>query len=80
MRRCCTQHDWATCAECTEHADPASCGLYNNFISKVIGLVLNSDRRACIVKIRELGRDGFAAHMGERGIQTLPRRNGARQA
>jgi hypothetical protein len=43
-------------------------------VSTVIGVVLNSDRRACVLKVRELGLDGYAAFMAERGRQTLPRR------
>jgi len=36
--------------------------------------MLNSNRQACVLKIRELGLDGYAAFMAERKRQTLPRR------
>lgn len=74
VRLCCKEHERASCAACTEHADPVACGIHNNLISKVIGVVLNSDRRACVMRIRELGPGAFASMMAERGLQTLPRR------
>jgi hypothetical protein len=74
VRTCCAERSYGTCAECTEHADPGGCRTFDGWIARVIGVVLNSDRRACVLKIRELGADGFAAFMAARGRQTLPRR------
>ena len=77
VRTCCGEHSYETCADCKELTDPNDCAKFNNFFSKVIGFVLNSTRQACVLKIRELGADGYAAFMTERKRQTLPRR-GAR--
>jgi hypothetical protein len=74
VRRCCQENAYASCADCQNYCDPRDCRLFDNFISRAIGLVLNSNRRACILRIRDLGHDGYAAFMTERGLQTLPRR------
>lgn len=74
VRSCCAEHQYGSCADCGEHEDPLQCGRFDNFFARVIGVVLNSDRAACIAKIRELGPDGYAAFMAERRRQTLPRR------
>ncbi len=76
-RACCREHGLGSCAECTEHPDPATCATFDNFFSKLIGLVLNSDRRAGVLAIRELGKDGFADLMIREGRPAL-RRHGAR--
>lgn len=74
VRSCCREHGWQSCADCTEHADPKDCRLFDSWIAGIIGVVMNSDRRACILKIREIGRDRYAAYMAEQGRQTIPRR------
>jgi hypothetical protein len=77
VRTCCAEHVYPSCADCEDHSDPNACGLFNNFISKTIGFVLNSNRQACVLQIRKVGLDGHAAFMAERKIQTLPRRGKA---
>ena len=74
VRTCCQEHAYASCADCVDHPDPAGCGRFNNVISRVIGFVLNSNRRACVLKIRELGPQGYAAFMAAQRRQSLPRR------
>jgi hypothetical protein len=74
VRACCIEHHYTSCADCTEFSDPNDCSKFNNFMSKMMGLILNSNRQACILKIRELGLDGYAAFMTERKLQRLPRR------
>jgi hypothetical protein len=74
VRTCCGEHAYSTCADCKELTDPNDCAKFYNFFSRVIGFVLNSNRQACVLKIRELGIEGYAAHMAERKRQTLPRR------
>ena len=53
---------------------PGGCGRFDNVISRVIGLVLNSNRRACVLKIRELGPQGYATLMAGERRHSLPRR------
>lgn len=74
IRTCCGEHGYATCADCKDFADPNDCRKFNNLIANVIGVVLNSNRQACVLKIRELGLDDYAAFMAERKRQTIPRR------
>jgi hypothetical protein len=74
IRTCCIEHSFATCADCGEFTDPNECGKFNNFIAKIFALIFNSNRQACVLKIRELGVDGFAAHMTELKRQSLPRK------
>jgi hypothetical protein len=74
IRTCCSEHSYATCADCKEHTDPNDCGQFNNVIARVLGLLFNSNRRACVLKIRELGAEGFARYMAENGRMSMPRR------
>ncbi len=72
IRSCTTEHGWATCAQCTEFANPKDCKKYNNFISKMVSFVLRSDRSKCIAMIKEKGPEGYASFMTENKRQTLP--------
>jgi len=74
VRACCAEHTYATCADCGEFADPNQCGKFNNVFSKAMFLLFNSNRHECVMKIRELGVEGCAAHMSERRRQSLPHR------
>lgn len=73
VRTCCKEHGWASCADCTEFRDPKQCKKFDSFISKVIGLVLDSDRAKCIGRIREVGPEQFAREMADSKRQSLPR-------
>lgn len=74
IRKCCIEHNYATCAECTEYANPKECKKFNNFIGKVVGVILNSNRAACIYRIKEIGCESYAMEMEAQGLQTLKRR------
>jgi hypothetical protein len=73
VRTCCTGKGIATCAECSEFADPRACGKFNNVISKLFGLVFRSDRAACIEQIRGLGIEGHARTMAESRRHSIKR-------
>jgi len=73
VRACCTEHGFATCADCKEYADPVGCRKFNNFISKVFALLFRSDRRACVLRVRAVGCEAFAAEMASKGLQSLRR-------
>jgi hypothetical protein len=64
---------YASCADCRTYDDPNDCKKFNNAISKVIGFVLRSDRRACIDQIKELGLQGHAATMAAAERHTIKR-------
>jgi hypothetical protein len=74
IRSCCVEHAYATCADCNEHAGPGDCKHFNTPVARLLGFVLNSNRPAGVLKIRELGREGYAAFMADRKIMKLPRR------
>ena len=73
VRSCCQEHHFHTCAECKEFADPVECRKFHNTISKIIGVLSRSNRRACIQMIKTKGLDDFAAYMTANRIQTIKR-------
>lgn len=73
VRACCLEHGHASCADCTEHADPADCRKLNNFMAKVLGVLFNSNRQACLKMIKDKGYDDFAIYMTRNKVQSLPR-------
>ena len=73
VRACCLENGYATCADCRIVADPRDCKKFNNFISKLFGLVFRSDRRACILQIREIGLQGHAERMAASQLHSIKR-------
>lgn len=73
VRKCCIENKLASCADCKTVA-LKDCKMYYNFMSKMIGLLLNSDRSACIKKIGEIGYDEFAKEMALSKSQTIKRK------
>ncbi|MFZ2957297.1 MAG: DUF3795 domain-containing protein [Candidatus Ozemobacteraceae bacterium] len=73
VRTCCIEGGRTTCAECAAHKEPQTCPKFHNFISRLIGFFLRSDRSACIGQIRKIGLDGHAKDMASTRRQTLPR-------
>ena len=73
LRSCCAGKHIANCAGCGEHSEPRECRKFHNWISRVIGFILRSDRRACIMRIREAGPEAFAAEMAAKGAHSIRR-------
>lgn len=73
VRSCCLSNQYSSCAECKEFSNPNDCTMFNNFISKVFGLIFRSDRAACIQQIKEMGIPGHAEKMAEYKHQSLRR-------
>jgi len=73
VRSCCTEHNYATCAECADYPNAMDCGKFNNVMSKLFGLLLRSDRGACIRQIKQLGVAGHAENMAQNKRQTIRR-------
>jgi hypothetical protein len=71
VRTCCKEQGYSSCADCTTVADLKDCRKFTNFLSKAIGVVLRSDRRACILQIRERGLQGHAEDMALHKVQTI---------
>lgn len=62
VRRCCIEHGWQSCAECTL-MPLAECKTFHSFVSKIFAVVFRSDREGCIERIRAIGAEAFAAEM-----------------
>ncbi len=74
IRTCCVDHSYASCADCGDHHDPNRCEKFDNLLARIFAFIFNSNRRACVLKIRELGVEGYAAYMAEQKRQSLPRK------
>ncbi|MBI4859600.1 MAG: DUF3795 domain-containing protein [Candidatus Riflebacteria bacterium] len=73
VRACCLERGHGSCADCTSVHDVRDCGKFHNWISRLIGFVLRSDRAACIACIKEKGRDAFAREMASSRRHSMPR-------
>lgn len=71
VRNCCLQNAYNSCADCKEFLNPMDCGKYNNFMSKLFGLIFKSDRNAGINLIREKGIENFALFMHQKQWQSI---------
>jgi hypothetical protein len=73
IRKCNGEHSWTSCAECTVVADVNDCGKYNNLMSKLFGFIFRSNRKACVERIKAVGREQFAIEMAGLKKHSLPR-------
>ncbi len=71
VRSCCREAKYSSCAECGKFDDPKECKKFHNFFSRAIGLVLRSDRAACISQIKAMGLQGHAEDMASKKRQTI---------
>jgi len=71
VKSCCADNNYASCADCATFQDPADCGKFNNAISKIVGFVLRSDRKACIFQIKKIGLAGHAVNMAAGKRQSI---------
>lgn len=74
IRKCCIDNNYQSCADCTTYSNIKDCKKFNNFMGKIIGVILNSNRLGCINRIGEVGYENYAKEMDEKGLQTLKRR------
>ena len=73
IRTCCLDAKYSSCAECRDFADPADCKKFDNLFSRVIGFLLRSDRRACIMQVKECGLQTHAERMAaKRQVKLRP--------
>jgi hypothetical protein len=73
VRACCKQKAIQSCAECGEFPDPKACTKFNNMMSRLFGLIFRSDRRACIMQIKDLGIEEHAGRMAGLKRQSIRR-------
>jgi hypothetical protein len=72
IRRCCMENNFLSCSDC-KTIELKECNKYNTYISKVFGFIFNSNRSACINRIKEIGYDNFAIEMANNKRQTIKR-------
>ncbi len=75
VRKCTTEKQIPSCGDCDEFSNPMACRKYNNFMAKFFGFLFNSDRGACISRIKEIGPEAFSIEMSKAGMVTIPRRS-----
>jgi hypothetical protein len=73
IRSCCIASGYQSCADCKEFSDPMQCKKFNNFVSKIFGVVFKSDRAGCIKQIKEKGLIKHAELMNELGKPSMKR-------
>lgn len=73
IRSCCIENNYDTCADCKKMA-LKDCRKFNNLFSKIFALVFNSDRCACIERIKEVGQEQFAQEMAQQACQTIKKK------
>jgi hypothetical protein len=71
IRACCLGNHYTSCADCKEFSSPEQCKKFNNFMSKIIGFILCSNRKACIERIKAIGAQQFAIEMAGKGLQSI---------
>lgn len=59
VKKCSTEKNYQTCAQCTEYPDLKKCKKLHNFISIIFGFLFRSNRLANLKKIRTQGLDIF---------------------
>jgi len=74
IRDCCGKNNYETCAECKTFKQAEQCPKFNNLFSKILGFCLNSDRNACIEKIKIMGREQYAQDMAKKKRRTIKKR------
>lgn len=72
VRTCCLEKGYTSCADCTINV--ADCKKFSNFVSKMFAFFFNSDRKACIDRIKTIGTEEYAREMAEKGLQTIRKR------
>lgn len=71
-RKCCIEHNYKSCADCT--IKPIDdCKEFNSFMAKIFSFIFQSDRKACVAKIKNLGYDKYANEMTSNKIMTIKR-------
>jgi hypothetical protein len=67
------ENNLKSCADC-KTVELMECRKFNNFMSRAVGYILNSDRKACIDRIRADGYDNFAIAMADYKRVSIKRR------
>lgn len=74
LRSCTLEKNIRSCADCNEFSNPMDCRKFNNIVAKFFALIFNSNRAACIAKIKSVGYDDFAVYMAENKLMSFKRK------
>lgn len=72
-RTCCIENKFQSCSDCNI-SDFKACKKCINFMSTMFGYIFNSDRSACLNRIKAIGYDAYAAEMTTSKRQTIRRK------
>jgi hypothetical protein len=70
IRKCCMEHDYATCADCKDMT-PRQCKNYNNIFAKFFEIVFKSDRKGAVEYIKIHGAESYIRLMDEKQSMVL---------
>ena len=59
MKACAIEHEYTTCADCTDFQNLKDCKKLNNLIANFFGLILGTNRIGNLYQIRETGIEKF---------------------
>ncbi|MBF0541042.1 MAG: DUF3795 domain-containing protein [Nitrospirae bacterium] len=65
VRSCCIEHNYTTCADCEIIDYFSNCSKLTNPVTKIIGFLLDTNRIACLIRIKKIGCAAYAKNMSE---------------
>lgn len=71
IKKCCGDNTYENCADCKIYNSTLDCKMFNNTVSKLFSLIFGSNRNASIIKIKELGTQGYAEEMASGKTMTV---------
>lgn len=74
IRKCCIDNGYLSCADCQEFKHANDCNKFNNFLSKFFSFIMNSDRQACVDRIKDVTPEGYAKEMADKKLPSIKQR------
>lgn len=71
IRKCCTEKQINSCAQCDVYSDVKDCKMFDNFVSRMFEFVFKSDRKAGINMIKNSGFEEFVKYMAENNLVSM---------
>ena len=67
MKACAVEHQYITCADCTQFSNLKECRKLNNLVAKFFGFIFRTNRIGNLYRIRETGLDAFIQEKRQQG-------------
>ena len=74
IRQCCIERAYVSCADCRDYKNANDCTKFNNVLSRFFGFIMNSDRQACVRRLKAVGAMKYAEEMASQGIPSIKKR------